>query len=138
VDEATNRFFAQSTYDVGTETKHTLSLSLSVSDRSDNSLRRQDVRNMTLATGIVSRFAFPLQTGADISVNLNRLPSGTGPGASTDFNYTTISVNGKYGVLNQTLQFTSAVSPTLGDFTYFSNKDVPDDNIWSFRYRYDL
>jgi len=159
VDEGTNRFFLQSSYDLVGDARHTLSLNFSLSDRTDNSLRRQDVNNMMLAMGVVTRYGMPLQTGAEIAFNFNKFPAGTGTQA--EFNYTTISVSGKYSMLNNALQYAAVVSPTLGDFTrtgidlstqwtamsgmsfvlqftFFSNKGRPNDNLWSFRYRYDL
>ena len=161
IDDATNRVFVQSSYDVDWGARHTASLSFSTSDRSDNSPRQLNVKNLTVALGLTSRYQIPLQTSVDFSVNRNSLPTGILPGQSHDINYTMLGVRGRYEVIEKILIASAGVSPTFGDFrrtvidlggeyyilptmslnlqfSYFNNEGMPQDNFVSLRFRYDI
>jgi hypothetical protein len=161
VNDATNRFFLQSTYDFSYGARHSASLSLSTSNRSDATLRKLDVQNFTLALGLNSQFAIPLQTGIDIAANFNNLPSGAFQGIYHRLDYTTIGMQARYELIQSVLSVLAAFTPTFGDFrrtvgtvegdwyvtramslileiSYFGNQDAPNDNFFSLRYRYDL
>jgi hypothetical protein len=161
VNDVTNRFFVQSNYDFTYGARHSASLSLSTSSRSDATLRKLDVQNFTLSLGLNSRFAIPLQTGLDISANFNSLPSGAFQGVYHRLDYTSIGMQARYELIESVLSVLGAFTPTLGDFrravgtveadwyvmrtmslileiSYFGNQDVPNDSYFSLRYRYDL
>ncbi len=161
VNDETNRFFIQSSYDFDYGARHTASINLSTSNRNDMSLQRFDVKNFTISAGLASRFGIPLQTNLDFAVNLNDLPVTGVPGSSQTLNYTTVSVNGKYGLVRDIFSLMLTVSPTFGDirrtvldtgaewyvlptlsivfqFSYFRNEVAPHDNYVSLRSRYDL
>jgi hypothetical protein len=161
VDDATLRFYLQSSYDFDYMAKHTASFSLSTSTRDDQSIRRYDVENVTLSVGLATRYTIPLQTSVDLGINLNTLPSAAGRGLSDEFNYTSLSLGARYTLLGGVLSFKAGVSPTFGDFrrtgidlgtqwypvplmsiellfSYYDNDGLSTDNIWSLRYQYDL
>jgi hypothetical protein len=161
IDDATNRFLVQTSYDFEAGAKHTTSLSFSLSHRGDYTVRQYDVKNATVTLGVTTRYRVPLQTAVEVSFNKNDLPSGPLPNGSTKFDYTTLSFSGRYSMLNETLSFLTAVSPTFGDFSrtsldlgsewyaltsmrvslqfsFLQNQGATNDAIWSLRYRYDL
>ncbi len=161
IDDATNRFFVQSSYELEAGAKHSLSLNVSTSSRYDRSQHHLDIRNTTLSAGITTRYSFPLQTGLDITTNFNRLPTIVPGAVSQDLNYATLSLTGKYSIQHEAVIFTAGFSPTLGDFTrttidlgtqwyvlpalsfltqfsYYNKPGGPDDNIWSLQSRYDF
>lgn len=161
VNDATNRFFMQSSYDFTMGARHTASLGLSTSKRSDATLRQLDVQNFALSLGLNTRFAIPLQTGVDISMNFNNLPSGAFQGTYHRLDYTSIGMQARYEVIDNVVSVLAAVTPTFGDFrrtvatvegdwyvlrsmslslemSYFGNQDAPNDSFVSLRYRYDL
>ncbi|MEK9138389.1 MAG: hypothetical protein AAB393_14785, partial [Bacteroidota bacterium] len=161
VDDATTRFFLQSSYEFDLSAKHTASFNLSTSNRKDRSIRRYDVQNVTVSFGLNTRYAVPLQTSVDVSINTNSLPSSTVLGATTKFNYTTVSFNASYALIRDLLSVMAAASPTFGDFkrtvwdatvewnampamtfelqfSLYNNHGISKDTIWSLRYRYDV
>jgi hypothetical protein len=161
VNDVTNRFFIQSAYDFTMGARHTASLSLSTSTRDDATLRKMDVQNFSFSLGLSTRFAIPLQTGIDISMNFNNLPSGAFLGTFHRLDYTTIGMQARYELIEGVLSVLGAFTPTFGDFrrtvgtfeadwylvramslslefSFFGNKDAPNDSFLSLRYRYDL
>jgi hypothetical protein len=161
VSDATNRFFVQSTYDFSMGARHTASLSLSTSNRSDATSRKLDVQNFALSLGLNTRFSIPLQTGLDVSMNFNKLPSGAFLGIYHRLDYTSVGMQARYEVVENVVSVLAALTPTFGDFrrtvgtlegdwyvvrsmslslelSYFSNQNAPNDSYLSLRYRYDL
>ena len=161
IDDATNRFFVQSSYDFVLSGHHTASFSLSTSNRNDNSLQHYNVKNLTIALGLVTKYAVPLQTSINITINTNTLPSTSMPGTGQNFNYTTLSLNARYAIVQDILTATVTANPTFGDFqrtawdagvswnalqmmtfdlqfSLYNNQGISQDTIWDLRYRYDI
>jgi hypothetical protein len=159
IDDATNRFYVQTSYDFTWVSKHTAAISFSTSKRDDNSLRRYNMKNTTFSLSLSTRYKIPLQSSVDLSVNSNEFPAGLG--IAQNFQYTSLSVRGRYSLLDETLSLIAAVNPTFGDLkrmvlewgtewspvhamsvllqlNSFSTQGGTADNIWSLRYRYDL
>ena len=160
IDDEDNRVYLQSSYNFQFQARHTASFNLSTSSRTDNSPRRMNVNNTTGSLRLVSRYDIPLETGIDVALSYNSFPSAPG-GPLLRNDYTTLSVNGLYRLLENRLTLEARVSPTLGDvkrtvwdaaahyafttnlsaqmrFSYFVNKGIPDDTIWRTTLRYDL
>jgi hypothetical protein len=161
IDDGTNRFFFQSTYDFDMSAHHTASFNLSTSNRTDNSIRRYDVKNFTVSLGLSTRYAIPLQTSLDVSFNTNTLPSIATQDGSGRFDYTSISATARYALIENILSFSAAANPSFGDFqrtaldftaewvilpamaldvqfSLYNNHNFSSDTIWSMRYRYDI
>ncbi len=159
IDDEDNRVYLQSTYNFEFRARHTASFNVSTSSRTDSSPRRLNVNSTIASLRLLSRYTIPLETGIDISLSYNSIPS---PGGMLQRNdYTTISLNGLYRMFEDRLFLEGRISPTLGDvnrtvwdaaarwvftpnlsaqmrYTYFVNKGIPDDNIWRTTLRYDL
>jgi len=161
IDDATNRFFIQSTYDFEASARHTASFNLSTSSRKDYSLRQYNVRNITVSLGLNTKYSFPLQTNVDLSINSNTLPKIATQDSSGRFDYTTLSFNARYSLVPEILSVMASASPTFGDFrrtawdasvewiamqattvelqlSLYNNHGFSSDTIWSLRYRYDI
>jgi hypothetical protein len=160
IDDEDNRVYLQSSYNFAFQAKHTASFNLSTSSRTDNSPRRLNINNTTASLRLFSRYDIPLETGLDIALSYNSFPSSPG-GPLMRNDYTTLSINALYRLLENRLALEARISPTLGDvqrtvwdaaahyaftpnlsaqmrFSYFVNKGIPDDNIWRTTLRYDL
>jgi hypothetical protein len=160
VRDVTNRIYLQSTYSFELGVQHTAMLSISSSVRDDYTTRRQNVRNRSLAVGVGSRYPIRLQTELSLALNLNDFPDSTA-GTSRRFNYTILTLYGRYELLQNELTCTASFGPTFGDFTRtvldaglewrlsppmtlsiqastFKSSTVPSENFLSLQYRYDF
>ena len=111
--------------------------------------------------GLGTRYAIPLQTNIDVSINTNSLPRAATQDSSGRFNYTTLSLSARYAIVRDLLSVTASASPTFGDFertvfdasiewtiveamtvalqfSQYNNHGLSNDQIWSLRYRYDI
>jgi len=161
VDDVTNRFFLQSSYNFIYRGQHTAMLSLTTSQRDDRSVRATDVSNTTATVGLTSRYAIPLQTTVELGFNFNSFPPATRGSERRSLDYTSVALTGKYAVLANTLSVMATVAPTFGElkrtvvdlraewyanptmsftlqFSYFSNAGFANDSYMSLRYRYDI
>lgn len=161
INDATNRVYLQSTYDFLWGARHTASLNFAVSNRADESLRQYDVRNVTAELGVTTLYRIPLRTTVSIAAFFNTMPTGIVRGASTDLDYTMLSLAGRYTLIRDVLMIAATFAPTLGDYrriavdlgtewnarpdmqlvlqcSFFSNEGYPSENIVSLRYRYSI
>ena len=159
IDDNTFRLFVQSMYDFEFGAQHTALASVSYAKRNDHSFRGIDVANTVFSLGISTRYAIALQTSFDVVFNFSKQPSLFG--IASKLNYTSLSLSGRYSVMDNALQLYSTIAPTLGDFrrttfdagtqyvllkgmilelqyTTFSNPGFTNENVWSLRLRYDL
>lgn len=157
VNDKTNRYYLHVMQRFTYGAQHVASLSVSTSFRNDFTRRNLDVKNIALSGTLNSRFAIPLQTTLGYTLNMNEFPSTAG-GARTRLNYSTILAYGRYSFAQDVASLSVSFSPTIGDFSrfvldysaqwnvqrnmyfvlqysYFHNKDVPNDDFWSLKYR---
>ncbi len=161
VDDITNRFFLQSSYNFIYRGQHTAILNFTTSQRDDRTVRETDVSNTSVTMGLTSRYAIPLQTTVELGFNFNSFPPATRGGQRRSLDYTSVALSGRYSILANILSVMGTVAPTFGElkrtvadlrvewfanrtmsftlqFSYFSNAGVPDDSYFSLRYRYDI
>jgi hypothetical protein len=161
IDDITNRFFLQSSYNFIYRGQHTAILNLTTSQRDDRTVRETDVSNTIVTVGLTSRYAIPLQTTVEIGLNFNSFPPTTRGGERRSLDFTSVALTGKYVALTNILTFMATVAPTFGElkrtvvdmraewfaiqamsftlqFSYFKNTGVADDSYISLRYRYDI
>jgi hypothetical protein len=160
INDVTNRFYVQTSYDVDLGAHHSLSLNVSTSARDDASPRNYDITNSTVFFATTSKFSVPLQTRLELGLNYNSLPD-TIPRQSRRLDYTSLTLGGRYDILRDVIIIDASISPTFGDlkrttydasiewyvlpamslalqFSYFRYADTPSDNYLSLRYRYDI
>jgi hypothetical protein len=160
-DDATNRIFVQSSFDLDWLEHHTVTAGVSVSRRADATVRRINVENTIVNLSVQTRYAIPLQTVLDLSVNGNTLPAPGLPGVQERLDFTALTLSARYGIVPDVLTGAVTVGPTFGDlrrtvvdvsaewfalqtlsvvleYSYFRNSGLPSDGFASLRTRYDL
>jgi hypothetical protein len=117
VDNMTMRFFTQLGYDFTYYVRHSASLSVSALSTDDRTFAKINTKNTVFAAGVTTTYKIPLQTTVNLTLNYNTMPSLTSsvPGATSNYNYTTLSFNGVYRLLDEKLRVGATLSPTFGD-----------------------
>jgi hypothetical protein len=118
IDDNTNRYFLQSTYDFSYWGRHNATMSLDVSSKTDNTPKRQDVKSTNAFLLINTVHKFPLESALGYSMSLNTIPQvdTSGNVYSTSLNYTTVTFNGRYKIYKEVLKLSATFAPTFGDF----------------------
>jgi hypothetical protein len=123
IDDKTNRYFLQSTYDFSYWGRHNATLSLDVSNKTDNTPKKQDVKSLNAFLLINTVHTFPLESAFGYSMSLNTIPQVTLDTtrrilviSSASLNYTTITLNGRYKIYKDVLKLSATFAPTFGDF----------------------
>jgi hypothetical protein len=160
ISDVTNRISLTSDYSFDLGLRHTAMLGISSSRRDDRSARGQDVNSLQFTLSLGSRFAIPLQTEIALSTNLNDVP-GEIPGTTAPFDYTALTLHGRYEIIRNELSVSATVGPTFGSFTrtlfdaacewritppmslalqvsVYQSSGLPRERFASLRYRYDL
>lgn len=139
-DEATNRYYFGANYDFTAGIRHTLTVSMSVAEKKDNTFFRRNQSNSFIQFAWNGQFKIPLQTIVSILYSGNStdqqlfLPDTTysgrlGPDSTlttTTFNYTVVTVGTKYAAFSDHLHLAAYVSPQFGAFnrvTYTASAD---------------
>ncbi|HTX17412.1 MAG TPA: hypothetical protein VMG34_02030 [Bacteroidota bacterium] len=125
IDDNTNRYFVQSTYDFSYWGRHNATLSFDISNKKDNTPKQQDVKGLNAFFLVNTVHTFPLETTVGYSMSLNTIPKVTVDTAggvaktlvsSSSLNYTTITLNGRYKFFDDLLRISGTFAPTFGDF----------------------
>jgi hypothetical protein len=124
INDKTNRFFAQSTYDFSSHWgRHNATLSLDLSNKTDNTANKQNVKGFNAFLLVNTVHTFPLESSIGYTMSLNTLPKATVDStsgklvtSSTSLNYTTITLNGRYKIYKDFLKLSGTYAPTFGDF----------------------
>ena len=126
INDATNRFFVQSTYDFSSYWgKHNATLSLDLSNKTDNTANKQNVKGFNAFLLLNTVHSFPLESSIGYTVSLNSIPKVTDDTtggivktvvSSSSLNYSTITLNGRYKMFQDVLKVSGTVAPTFGDF----------------------
>jgi len=125
VSEKTNRFFIATNYDFQMVVRNSLTASVSISNKKDNTFYGRDQDNNNFSILVSSFFSIPLQTTIGVIVNHTAAYSAWDSvqhiylGATqkqTVFNYQTISLSARYRIMNDRLNLLATVAPSFGDF----------------------
>jgi hypothetical protein len=123
-NEKTNRFFIAANYDFQMVVRNSLTASISISNKKDNTFYKRDQDNFNFSTLISSFFSIPLQTTIGVIVSqtaaYSALQDSVRAYLSTTqkqtFNYQTISLGARYRMMNDRLNLLATVAPSFGDF----------------------
>ena len=123
IDDNTNRYFLQSTYDFSYWGRHNATFSLDISNKTDNTPKKQDVKSLNAFLLLNTVHTFPLESALGYSMSLNTIPqvsldttTKTLVISSASLNYTTITLNGRYKIYKDILKLSATFAPTFGDF----------------------
>jgi hypothetical protein len=124
-DEKTDRFFIAANYDFHMVVRNSLTASVSIANKKDNTFYKRDQDNINFSTMISSFFSIPLQTTLGFIVSHTAAysvlqDSTTRTYLSTTqkqtFDYQTISLGARYRMMNDRLNLLATVAPSFGDF----------------------
>ncbi len=121
IDDRTNRYFLQSSYDFSYIGKHTLSLNIDVSEKDDQTPKQQDISTFNGVLLITTVHDERLESAIGLSLSSLEFPQADSLGilSQTTLGYQTISATGRYKLYGDVLRLTATVAPTFGDFARF-------------------
>jgi hypothetical protein len=122
IDDLTNRFLLQLSYDIDYLVRHSTSLSFTTSSRDDNSLLNNDASFNTGSFAVNSFWT------RDLSSNFGLLFSSSEI-AGIPFSYFTINFGGRYRLLENKLLLSANFAPSFGDFERQTLELLADYNI---------
>ncbi|MGD0589231.1 MAG: hypothetical protein ABSA44_00355 [Bacteroidota bacterium] len=124
-NEKTDRFFVAMNYDFQMVVRNSLTASVSIANKKDNTFYKRDQDNFNFSTFMSSFFSIPLQTTIGIIVSHTAAYSAWDSvqqvylkttQKQTAFNYQTISLGARYRIMNDRLNLLATVAPSFGDF----------------------
>jgi hypothetical protein len=124
-DEKTDRFFIAANYDFQMVVRNSLTASVSIANKKDNTFYKRDQDNINFSTLISSFFSIPLQTTIGVIVSHTVAYSAWDSvqhaylrttQKQAAFNYQTISLGARYRMMNDRLNLLATVAPSFGDF----------------------
>lgn len=153
-DDFTHRVFLQLGYNFFYLARQNVSLSLSTSNRDDQTKHDIDSKNKLFAFGLNTTYSIPLQTSFNISYNNSLI-------LKKEIDYTTISFTVFYKMFENRLQLNTGIRPTFGDIergvfdfgaqyllatnfnilgqlSIYSNKHTKPESVFSLTLRYDI
>lgn len=122
VDDITNRVLVQLSYDFIYIVKHSSSFSFTTSSRTDNSIAHYDAKFNSGSFTVNSYWTQQLNSIFGIVFSSSSI-------AGVPFNYTTITLGGRYRMLENKLLLTTTLSPSFGDFKRQALEFTADYNI---------
>jgi hypothetical protein len=124
-NEKTDRFFIATNYDFQMIVRNSLTASVSIANKKDNTFYKRDQDNFNFSTFMSSFFSIPLQTTIGVIVSHTAAYSAWDSvqqvylkttQKQTVFNYQTISLGARYRIMNDRLNLLATVAPSFGDF----------------------
>ncbi len=125
INDKTDRYFVQSTYDFSLWGRQNLTLSVDNANKDDQTPKNQDVKSFNGFLLINTVYTFPLESTLGYAISTNSIPQialdTTGGVVTpktifTSLNYQTITLNGRYRIIGDMLRISATFAPTFGDF----------------------
>lgn len=118
LDDRTNRYFLQTSYDFELVGRHTASLNVDVSDKKDRTIKKQDIS--TLNTGFLLSTVHDEKLESTLGLGVSSLTfpqynSATQMTEQSSLSYQTVSLSGRYKLYEDILRLSATVAPTFGD-----------------------
>jgi hypothetical protein len=119
VDEHTQRYFLQTSYDFTKWGRHNVSLNVDVSSKDDRTPKQQDVSTLNTIVLISTAHDLRLESSLGLSVSSLKFPQADSLGAITQgtLGYQTVSLTGRYKIYEEYLRLTGTFAPTFGDLS---------------------
>jgi hypothetical protein len=122
VDDITNRFLMQMSYDFDWFIKHNASLSFTTSTRTDNSLAHLDSKFNTGALTLNSYWNQKLSSLFALIYSSSSIKG-------VPFDYATLTFGGRYKLLEDKLTLSANISPSFGDYKRQAFEIFADYNV---------
>lgn len=153
-DDFTHRVFVQLGYNFFYLARQNVSLSLSTSNRNDQTKHDIDSKNKSFAFGLNTTYSIPLQSSINISYNNSLI-------LKKEIDYTTISFTVFYKMFENRLQLNTGIRTTFGDIergvsdigvqyllaanfnllgqlSIYTNKQTKPESVFSLTLRFDI
>lgn len=120
LDDKTNRYFMQSSYDFSYWGKHNVSLNIDISNKDDQTPKQQDVSTFNMAVMGSTVHNDKLESTVGLSFSSLEFPQSATDTAGNIFisqrslGYQTLSLTARYKI-EEGLRLTGAIAPTFGD-----------------------
>lgn len=108
IDDFTDRISTSLSYDFRGERVIRTSLSFSISDRKDNSLNKNDIKNFATSFSANTSVTKQISAFASVSINQTSMPN-------RDFNFVNIILMSKWQIIEEELTLNATLSPSFGD-----------------------
>ncbi|MFA6456470.1 MAG: hypothetical protein WCW40_06565 [Bacteroidota bacterium] len=117
IDDKTNRYFLQSSYDFQMWGRHNASLNVDISDKDDLTPKEQDVSTFNILTLISTVHDPKLESTVGLSFSTLEYPQidSLGVRSKASLAYQTISLSGRYKLYEDVLRWSATIAPTFGD-----------------------
>lgn len=122
VDDITNRLILQLSYDFVAMVKHNSSFSFTTQNREDNSLSNTDAKYNAVGFTLNSYWSSQLNSLFQILYSSSEIKN-------VPFDYFTLTLGGRYRLLENKLQLSATLSPSFGDFKRQAFEFLADYNI---------
>jgi hypothetical protein len=152
-DDKTNRFTVGSSFDFTSGNRYTVSASVSVLNRKDQSIYRRDQSSLLIQSNVTSYFKIPLQASFGVLVSQTKgnnqlfraitndsllqfyksIRSSDSVATESKLQFTTLTFGTQYRMMEDQLRLLASVSPTFGDLKRFSVRGGGD---YTFRKRH--
>jgi hypothetical protein len=122
IDDITNRFLFQLTYDFVAGIRHNSSLSFTTSNRDDSGFGNSDAKFNNLNLSVNSIWDRKLTSTFGIVYSSSEI-------STIPFDYFSLTAGGRYRMLDDKLTITATISPSFGDFKRQALDVVCDYNV---------
>lgn len=122
VDDITNRIILQISYDFVALVKHNTSLSFTTQNREDNSLSNVDAEYNATGLTVNSYWTPRLSSIFQVLFSSSEIKN-------VPFDYVTLTLGGRYRLLENKLQLSAMLSPSFGDFKRQALELMADYNV---------
>jgi hypothetical protein len=119
VDDLTNRYFLQTSYDFSYWGQQNVSFNLDISDKDDRTPKEQDVSTFNTVMLVSTTHNLRLESSVGLSVSSLTFPQADSIGQITKgtLGYQTLSLTGRYKIYKELLRVTGTFAPTFGDLS---------------------
>ena len=122
VDDLTNRFSINVSYDIVGSVRHSTSLSFSTINRDDNTLANADAKFNSGTLGLTSYWTTDMSSVFQIVYSSSEI-------SGSPYDYFTLVAGAKYRMLENKLLLSATISPSFGDFNRQAFEFLADYNV---------
>ncbi len=119
LDDKTNRYFLQTSYDFNYWGRHNAAFNLDVSDKIDRTIKQQGISSFNTSVLLSTMHNLRLESTIGFSLSSLTFPQFNSIHQTTEqstLSYQTLSVSGRYKIVEDILRLNATFSPTFGDF----------------------
>jgi hypothetical protein len=118
LDDKTNRYFVQTSYDFLYWGRHNAALNVDISDKKDQTIKRQDISTLNTSFLLSTVHDERLESTIGIGISSLTFPqfnSTTQLTEQSSLSYQTVSLSGRYKLYEELLRLNATFAPTFGD-----------------------